>query len=131
MKAAFPHLKAAGCGRVINFGSSAGQRGQEGLTCYVATKEAIRGITRTAAREWGPYGITVNVMCPWTETEPVTAFKNEQPETYAALLATVPMRRAGDSLLDIAPFMVFLASDGGGYMTGATFNIEGGLNLFP
>jgi NAD(P)-dependent dehydrogenase (short-subunit alcohol dehydrogenase family) len=131
MKAAFPYLKTAGCGRVVNFGSSAGQRGQEGFACYVATKEAIRGITRTAAREWGRYGITVNVICPWTETDTVAAFKNEQPESYAALLATVPMRRAGDSLLDLAPFMVFLASDAAGYMTGATFNVEGGLNLFP
>jgi NAD(P)-dependent dehydrogenase (short-subunit alcohol dehydrogenase family) len=131
MKAAFPHLKTAGSGRVINTGSSAGQKGQEGFTCYNAAKEAIRAITRTAAREWGQYGITVNVVCPWTETEPVAAFKAAQPKDYAALLATVPMRRAGDSLHDVGPLMVFLASDGSRYLTGSTFMVEGGLNMFP
>lgn len=131
MKAAFPHLKASGCGRVINMGSSAGQRGIEGLTCYNATKEAIRGMTRTAAREWGQYGITVNVICPWVETDPVLAFKDSAPDAYQALVGTVPMRRAGDSLHDVAPLLVFLASDGAGYLTGSTFNVEGGLNMFP
>jgi NAD(P)-dependent dehydrogenase (short-subunit alcohol dehydrogenase family) len=131
MKAAFPHLKASGAGRVINTGSSAGQNGQEGFTCYAATKEAIRAITRVAAREWGKYGITVNVVCPWAETSVIEAFKNSQPDDYAALLARVPMRRAGDSLKDVGPFMVFLASDGAGYLTGTTFNVEGGLNMFP
>ena len=131
MKAAFPHLKSVGCGRIINTGSTAGQKGMEGFTCYNATKEAIRAITRTAAREWGQYGITVNAVCPWAETEPVVEFKTAQPKDYAALLASVPMRRAGDALRDVAPFMVFLASDGSGYLTGSTFLVEGGSNMFP
>jgi NAD(P)-dependent dehydrogenase (short-subunit alcohol dehydrogenase family) len=131
MKAAFPHLRASGSGRVINMGSSAGQRGIEGLACYNATKEAVRAMTRTAAREWGQYGITVNVICPWVETEPVLAFKESQPDGYKALVGSVPMRRAGDAFLDVAPLLVFLASDGGSYLTGSTFNVEGGLNMFP
>ena len=63
MQACFPYLKK-GRGRVINFATGAGIEGWSYLFSYAATKEAIRGMTRVAAREWGSHGITVNVIAP-------------------------------------------------------------------
>ena len=101
------------------------------MVCYNATKEAIRGITRTAAREWGQYGIAVNVICPMSETDTLATYRVEQPEAYAAMEASIPMRRIGNATRDLAPLMIFLAGDGAGYMTGMTFMVEGGTNMFP
>jgi NAD(P)-dependent dehydrogenase (short-subunit alcohol dehydrogenase family) len=131
MKAAFPYLKATGHGRVLNLGSSAGQKGLEGLVCYNATKEAIRAVTRTAAREWGQHGITVNVINPMSETDTLAAWREEQPENFVALAASIPMRRVGEASKDVAPLMVFLAGEGAGYITGMTFMVEGGVNMYP
>ena len=63
MQAAFPHMKDGG-GSIINMGSREGIFGGVGFAAYAATKEAIRGLSRTAAREWGKHKIRVNVVCP-------------------------------------------------------------------
>lgn len=63
MQAVHPHLKAAGGGSIVNLGSSAGTAGQPGMATYGGAKEAIRGISRTAALEWGADNIRVNVIC--------------------------------------------------------------------
>src|SRR5262249_16049259 len=64
MQAVYPHMKQAGWGRIVNVGSSAGLIGFKGLGIYGAAKEAIRSLTRTAAREWAADGIVVNCYCP-------------------------------------------------------------------
>ena len=64
MQACHPHLKQRG-GRIINIGSAAGLDGMTGQAAYGASKEAIRALSKTAAREWGADGINVNVICPW------------------------------------------------------------------
>ncbi|GGC17033.1 short-chain dehydrogenase [Novosphingobium marinum] len=131
MKAAFPHLKKAGFGRIVNFASSSGQVGFEGNTCYNATKEAIRALTRTAAREWGQYGITVNCINPALETRAFDKWKTARPEFVEALKEKIPVRRLGDPEVDAGPIAVFLASEGSGYMTGGTFMLEGGMHTLP
>lgn len=131
MKAAFPHMKAAGYGRVINFASSSGQIGFEGNTCYNAAKEAIRALTRTAAREWGQYGITVNAINPALETRAFDAWKTARPDFVEALKEKIPVRRLGDPDRDAGPIAVFLASEGSSYMTGGTFMLEGGMHTLP
>src|SRR5206468_7561796 len=68
MQACYPHLKASGEGRVINFGSMAGVIGLAGYGPYNMAKEAVRALTRTAAREWGPDKITVNNILPVADT---------------------------------------------------------------
>jgi 3-oxoacyl-[acyl-carrier protein] reductase len=68
MQACYPHLKASGEGRVINFGSMAGVMGLVGHGPYNMAKEAVRALTRTAAREWGADKITVNNLLPLAET---------------------------------------------------------------
>jgi NAD(P)-dependent dehydrogenase (short-subunit alcohol dehydrogenase family) len=130
MKAAFPYLRKSGCGRIINMGSSSALVGTAGLVSYNANKEAIRGITRTAAREWGRHGITANVLCPMMETDSMSQWKTKNPADVAMIDANVPLGRLGNALTDLAPLAVFLAGDGGGYLTGMIFMVDGGLYAF-
>jgi len=131
MKAAFPHMKAQKYGKVINFASSSGQIGFEGNTCYNAAKEAIRALSRTAAREWGQYGINVNVINPALETRAFDAWKTARPDFVEALKQKIPMRRLGNPDRDAGPLAVFLAGPGSDYMTGSTFMLEGGMHTLP
>ena len=131
MKAVFPHMKAQKYGKIINFASSSGQMGFPGNTCYNATKEAIRALTRTAANEWGQYGINVNVINPALETRAFDAWKTARPEFVEALKEKIPMRRLGDPDKDAGPIAVFLAGPGSDYMTGGTFMLEGGMHTLP
>jgi len=126
MQAAFPHLRGRD-GRVINFGSYYGKTGQEGTLAYNVTKEAIRALTRTAAREWAKDGITVNVLNPAAKTDAAAHVEKNNPEAFARALAVIPMGRLGDPEGDIAPVAVFLASPGGGYITGQTIEVDGGM----
>lgn len=131
MKAVFPHMKAQGYGRVINLSSGAGQIGAAGLGAYVATKEAIRGMTRVAAREWARYGITVNTISPFVETRTMQDMKQDRPEFYESLVKGVPVQRLGTVAGDLAPVAIFLAGEGSGYVTGQTFNVDGGGYIAP
>jgi NAD(P)-dependent dehydrogenase (short-subunit alcohol dehydrogenase family) len=125
MLAALPHLKQTK-GSIINFGSAEGIRPEGGWNVYGAGKEAIRGLTRTAAREWGKYGVRINVVNPaaWVPTtdEYFAAF----PEKKEAYLSRNPLGRIGDIETDIGPVVVFLASDDSRYVTGQTINVDGG-----
>ena len=131
MKAAFPHLAASGRGRIINFGSYWGQNGNAGSVAYNAAKEAIRGLTRTAAREWGQHSITCNVINPAIETDALINHQKENPELVRAATQIVPMRRFGDIFKDGGRIAVFLASDDAAFLTGMTFMVDGGLFMVP
>lgn len=131
---AFGHMKARG-GRIINFGSNAGMVGVPGLAHYSASKGAVLAWTRTIAQEWGRYGITVNAIAPgmWT---PMYDHVRERmsPEDLVAhdayMAGAIPLGgRLGDPHLDLAPVLVFLASDGARFITGQTIAIDGGLTL--
>ena len=130
MKACFPYLKQTQ-GTVINFGSDAGIVCNEGQLSYNATKEAIRALTRTAAREWGPLNITVNAFIPGMLTEGMMAFAKEYPGHIEKSKSAIPLRRLGDPEKDAGAFAVFLATPGAKYFTGQTFNINGGQNMRP
>jgi NAD(P)-dependent dehydrogenase (short-subunit alcohol dehydrogenase family) len=131
MQAAFPHLRNDGDGRVVNLGSSAGTHGMAGLGAYAATKEAIRGLSRVAAREWGEFGITVNVICPSSASPAMLAWANDHPDLYESALAQRPIRRDGDPVQDIGPLVVFLAGHDSGFVTGETIMVNGGSALRP
>jgi len=131
MKAAFPYLKASGAGRVINFGSFWGQIGYEGAVAYDAAKEAIRGLSRAAAREWGKYGITVNVINPMLQSDSMDVFIRDHPDAAQAALSQIPMRRFGDIFKDGGRFAVFLAGPDAAYLTGMTFQLDGGMFMTP
>ena len=125
MKAVFPWMKERG-GKIINFGSSLGQIGGEGTAAYNATKEAIRALSRTAAREWGKYGINVNVINPAVVTDAMLGYLNAHPEQAEAMLGQVPLRRWGDPVKDAGGLAVFLASSDADYLTGMTLQLDGG-----
>ncbi len=128
-KAVFPYMKDRG-GKIINIASGAGILGLEGASVYSATKEAIRGFSRTAAREWGKYKINVNVICPLALTPSSKMFAEMYPEEYKRSIESVPLGRWGDPEKDIGRVAVFLASEDSDYMTGQTLMVEGGSNMF-
>jgi NAD(P)-dependent dehydrogenase (short-subunit alcohol dehydrogenase family) len=130
MRAAFPHMRERG-GRIINFGSWYGQMGNYGTVGYNVTKEAIRALSRTAAREWAPHGVTVNVITPAGKTDAARSIEETNPDAMAAALATIPMGRLGDPQTEVAPAAVFLASDDARYITGQTLGVDGGVFLAP
>lgn len=125
MQAAFPHLKERG-GSIINFGSRNGVWGAAGFTLYAAAKEGIRGLSRSAAREWGRHNIRVNVICPATLSPAMKAYIDVNPDDAKAAVENMALDRIGDAETDIAPVAVFLASDESRYITGQTINVDGG-----
>lgn len=131
MQAAFRHLRDSGAGRVVNLGSSAGTQGQRGLAGYAAAKEAIRGLSRVTAREWGEFGITVNVICPSAASPGMLVWAREHPDIHAKFLAERPVPRDGDAYTDVGPLVVFLAGTGSGFVTGETIMVNGGSALRP
>lgn len=130
MQAAFPHLKESK-GRVINLGSVAGIRGDAGFGAYAAAKEAVRALSRVAAREWGEHGITVNVVCPFSESPGVEYMIENQPGFIDELTGQTAMKRLGSSENDVGAAVVFLCGPGGSYVTGQTLNVDGGIWIAP
>jgi 2-hydroxycyclohexanecarboxyl-CoA dehydrogenase len=124
MQAVHPHMQAQGWGRIVNFASSMGITGGKGFGAYNASKEAVRALTRTAAREWAPDGIVVNCIAPAAADHHGDAGK--QSEGYRIFIENCPMGRQGDPELDIGPLAWFLCSDATRYLTGHTFMADGG-----
>jgi NAD(P)-dependent dehydrogenase (short-subunit alcohol dehydrogenase family) len=129
MQAAYPVMKAKGYGRVINICSLNGVNAHMGTADYNTAKEALRTLTRSAAREWAPTGVVANVICPGALTGAARAVFAANPELKAQAEASVPMGRLGDPEDDIAPVAVFLASDDCRYMTGNTLFVGGGTHI--
>jgi NAD(P)-dependent dehydrogenase (short-subunit alcohol dehydrogenase family) len=129
MQAVFPHMKERG-GSIVNFGSRTGVIGEAGFGIYGATKEGIRGLSRVAAREWGQYGIRVNVICPAAMSEAAEKYLAEHPKEAEHYRSLIALRRFGDPVTDIGPIVVFLASPDARYVTGQTINAEGGMTMF-
>lgn len=119
MQACHSHLKASGNGRVINFASAAGIVALLPYTPYGMAKEAVRALTRSAAREWGPDNITVNNVLPvansWGATE------TDLPPAPNAL------GRFGSPEEDVAPVVLFLASKDAQFITGYSLAPDGGM----
>jgi NAD(P)-dependent dehydrogenase (short-subunit alcohol dehydrogenase family) len=119
MQAAYPHLKASGEGRIINFGSLAGITGLPSYAPYNMAKEAVRALTRVAAREWGADNITVNNVLPVADTWGAAAANVPAPNNALA--------RFGSPEEDIAPVVLFLASKDAQFITGYSLTPDGGM----
>jgi NAD(P)-dependent dehydrogenase (short-subunit alcohol dehydrogenase family) len=133
MKAVYPHMKAAGWGRIVNVGSSAGIIGFKGMGAYGAAKEAIRSLTRTAAREWAVDGIVVNLYCPVStgHHEGTGALVDEYSSQAMDVLAALsPYGYDGNAETDLGPVVAFLCSDASRYLTGQTLMLDGGIYAF-
>lgn len=129
MRAAFPHMKARGWGRIINMCSLSGVNAHMGSLEYNASKEALRSLTRTAAREWTRTGVTVNAICPAAKSQAYLRAMDQYPGIEELTNAAHPMGRMGDPYDDIAPAALFLASDGARYVTGNTLFVDGGTHI--
>jgi NAD(P)-dependent dehydrogenase (short-subunit alcohol dehydrogenase family) len=127
MQAAFPVMQAQGHGRIVTFGSNAALAGVPTFGAYSAAKEAVRSLTRTAASEWGRFGITVNCICPVSVRHHTPGL--DDPEALAKFersFARQPVPRDGRLEEDIAPVVGFLLSDASAYVTGQTLMADGG-----
>ncbi|WP_298687768.1 SDR family NAD(P)-dependent oxidoreductase [uncultured Sphingomonas sp.] len=125
MQAAFPHLRERG-GSVINFGTRQGIYGEPGDGIYGANKEGVRALSRSAAREWGRFGIRVNVINPAALSPAAERFLEANPVRMQKYLDEISLGRFGSPDDDIAPIALFLASDEARYVTGQTINADGG-----
>lgn len=129
MQEAFPHMRDAGRGSIINICSLNGVNAHMYSAEYNASKEALRTLTRTAAVEWGRHNIRCNVICPGAATEASKRMEVERPEMFARMLEANPMRRFGDPEEDIGGAAVLLASDYASYITGNTVMVGGGTHV--
>jgi NAD(P)-dependent dehydrogenase (short-subunit alcohol dehydrogenase family) len=130
MQAAFPYMRDRG-GRIINFASGSGTSGIPTHSTYATAKEALRGLTKAAAHEWGRYEITVNCVMPMAATPSFHGALEQMPErSMEQVISAHPMQRVGDALLDIAPVVVFLASEGARYINGRSIFVDGGIGGF-
>jgi NAD(P)-dependent dehydrogenase (short-subunit alcohol dehydrogenase family) len=123
MQACYPYLKAHQ-GKVINFASGAGVLGAFGFTPYAASKEAIRGVSRVAAREWGADRINVNIICPTSMTDALE--ESIRDPAILEIVARTPLGIPGSPYTDVAPVALFLATDACNYITGHSFHVDGG-----
>lgn len=128
MQAALPHFVAAGRGRIVTMGTAMGLLGSPGYGPYSASNEAIRSLTRTAAREWGRHGVTANCVLPASAGHrmPPKGTDPEREAAFAAMYEDNPVGRDGDAEWDIAPVVAFLLSDASQYVTGQTVMADGG-----
>ena len=114
-----------GFGRIINISSVNGQKGQFGQTNYSTAKAGIHGFTMALAQEVASKGVTVNTVSPgYIGTEMVQAVR---PDVLEKIIASIPVRRLGLPE-EIGSIVAWLASEEGGYSTGADFSINGGLH---
>ena len=123
VQAVVPAMKARGYGRILNISSVLARYGFPGQTAYAASKAAIEGMTRVWAREFGPWGITVNAVAPGY----VRTAMNEAngPEVERRVRERTPLGRLGESE-DVAQAFLFLASAEASFVTGAVLAVDGG-----
>ena len=115
-----------GWGRIINISSVNGEKGQAGQTNYSAAKAGMHGFSMALAQELATNGVTVNTVSPgYIGTDMVKAIR---PDVLEKIVATVPVKRLGEPR-EIASIIAWLASDEGGYATGADFSVNGGLHM--
>src|SRR5437867_1614299 len=118
-------MLAQGSGSIINVSSTFGQTGGAGASVYAASKHAVEGLTKSAALEAAGAGVRVNAVAPGPiDTGMLTRFTGTD-ERKAGLIAGVPLQRVGRPE-EIAQTIVFLASDKGSFITGATIAVDGG-----
>jgi len=126
MNAAFDAMKKLGFGRIINLCSLNGVNAHPQTADYNVAKEALRCLTRSAAREWAPYGITVNAICPGAVTAAFLSLQEFAPEMAQRVNKQIPMGYMGDPYDDVSGVALFLASKDARYLTGNTLYVDGG-----
>jgi 3-hydroxybutyrate dehydrogenase len=134
-KYAWPHMKSAGWGRIINISSVHGLRASEFKSAYISAKHGIMGLTKTTALEGGPHGITVNAVCPaYVRTPLVDNQIDAQSATHGIpreeVIGSIMLKKAAIKKMiephEIGAAVLYLCSDAAGCMTGTDFTIDCG-----
>jgi 2-hydroxycyclohexanecarboxyl-CoA dehydrogenase len=128
--AVLPPMIAQGYGKIVSIASDAGRVGSTGEAVYSAAKGGLIAFTKTIARETARHRINVNCVCPGPSDTPLfqKEFAGPSPKLAESLKRVIPWGRLGLPE-DIAPAVVFLASDDAGYITGQTISVSGGLTM--
>lgn len=129
LRAAAPPMVAVRFGRIINIASLAGLQGTVGSGAYAAAKAGMIGLTRTAAKELGPFGITVNAIAPGLVASPVNRALHERSSGFVVATLQQTPTRAMSSPDDIAELAGFLASDAARNLTGQVLAHDGGAGI--
>jgi NAD(P)-dependent dehydrogenase (short-subunit alcohol dehydrogenase family) len=121
-------MRARGSGSIVNMSSIGGLRGSSGMGAYQATKHAVIGLTRTAAHDFGPLGIRVNVIAPGpTETPMLDQTRLAIPGGVEARIAATPLRKAGTGA-EVGAAASFLLSDRASHVSGVVLPVDGGFS---
>lgn len=123
-KNTLPHLAASG-GSLVAVSSVSGDRGDWGQAAYNATKAAITNFVRSLALDWGPQGVRVNAVAPAFTLTELTEGMGRDEESLAPFVDRIALGRPGVPE-DVAPAVLFLASDAARYVTGAVLPVDGG-----
>ena len=125
-KQVVPDMVEKGWGRIVQISSVNGEKGQAGQTNYSAAKAGMHGFTMALAQEMANKGVTVNTVSPgYIGTDMVRAIR---PDVLEKIVGTVPVKRLGEPS-EIGSIVAWLASEEGGYATGADFSVNGGLHM--
>lgn len=125
MQAVYPSMKASGGGSIVNISSYGGLTGLPMLGAYVASKFAVRGLTKTAAIDFARAGIRVNSVHPGGVDTPMTRNPDGSASDQTSYTQSIPIKRHA-TVEEIASMVLFLASDESSYCTGSEFVIDGG-----
>lgn len=126
MQASFPYLREVGSSSIINFSDPDAAIGEPGRMASNASNEAVAALSRTAAREWGRFGVRVNVV---RSTDCAASGDGSAAEADPWVLSQIPLGRMGSSR-EIARTVVFLASEEAAMLAGMTVEVDGGRSMF-
>ncbi|MGD9979087.1 MAG: SDR family NAD(P)-dependent oxidoreductase [Hyphomonadaceae bacterium] len=129
MRAALPAMCDRGGGRIILIGHRYGKSVNEGLGPYNAAATALVGLMRTAAVEWGKWGIATNLLLPFADTAELRAARERRPKIIDLFIGQTPLKRAGDPIEDIGGAALFLASHDAAFINGQVIYADGGQHI--